>query len=599
TDQRASGKGEMPLFAAQKRRIRHNVEYLDSVATATGVLNTILRQSFIAMKIVDRLRHMLSAKEANTSWMIIGVSLWLATVCNYSLWAKISQLDSGPDYSFILAFSLIITGLGVFTFACLAWGKLLKPVLTAFVLMAASGGYFMQAYGIVIDANMITNVLQTDKREAFDLLNLRMILTVAAFSVPALWIIWRTERGRMTLGKLAGQHMVLAALGSMLAVLSLLLVFQTFASTMRNHKEIRYLINPFNSVYALGKVIAKPFEKNNAVLVKIGEDAVVDETSRGATSPIVILIVGETARADHLGVNGYARDTTPLLSARDDILSFQNAWSCGTSTAESLPCMFSHLGKEEFFDRASNYENMLDVLNRAGVSTTWIDNQSGCKGVCARTVTETMPIKNDDANCYSDGCFDIVTLKSLSEKINEFSRQDKSKGIALMVHQMGSHGPAYYKRSSSDRKKYFPECMTSSLQSCARDEVVNAYDNSIVETDYFISNAIEWIRKEHPDRPVALMYVSDHGESLGERNIYLHGLPYTLAPDAQKRIPWIVWFSTKFKEENGMRGDCLRVLKKDINISHDNYFHTALGLLEVKSQAYREELDLFSQCRKS
>ncbi|MDH1293376.1 phosphoethanolamine--lipid A transferase [Comamonas terrigena] len=549
------------------------------------------------MKIVDWMIGLLKAKEANISWLIIGTSIWLATVCNYPLWMKLSSIDRQPDYLFYLGFSLLISGLGIFIFSCLAWGKLLKYVLSIFVLMAAFGAYFMQAYGVVIDKGMITNVLQTDKREAFDLLNSRMVVTVLFLSIPMLWVIWKTEQPKTRVRHLLGQHLILAALGILISVVSLISVFQAFASTMRNHKEVRYLINPFNSLYAMGKLAADPFKDGSSHLEKIGEDARINDISKTNSSPILILIIGETARSDHLGVNGYYRNTTPLLNSRNDIASFNNAWSCGTSTAESLPCMFSHLNKNDFFDRDSNYENLLDVMNRAGISTIWIDNQSGCKGVCARISTSNIKINLNDKDCYSDGCFDIFSLKKLEQKIDNLSNLNESKGVAVLLHQMGSHGPAYYKRSSSERKKYFPECVTSSLQSCAREDVVNAYDNSIVETDFFISSTIDWIKENYPDRPTAMMYVSDHGESLGENNIYLHGLPYSFAPDSQKRIPWIVWLSEKFMKINDLRSDCFEILERDKRISHDNYFHTTLGLLGIETKIYVKDLDIFTQCR--
>ena len=387
--------------------------------------------------------------------------------------------------------------------------------------------------------------------------------------------------------------------GLLLSILSLMLVFQAFASTMRNHKDVRYLINPFNSVYALGKLSAEPFKRNNNFLVKIGEDAKVIKSKINQDVPIFVLIVGETARADHFGLNGYLRETTPLLSKRDDIITFVNAWSCGKSTAESLPCMFSHLEKDEFFDRNVEYENLLDITQRAGFLTIWIDNQSGCKGVCSRITSEKQEKYEDNDNCGKEGCFDVVMLEKLQLRIDELSKNPQSKGVVVILHQMGSHGPAYFKRSSDQSKRYFPECNTSALQSCDRDEIVNAYDNSIIETDFFIAKTIDWIFEHYPERPAAMMYVSDHGESLGEKNMYLHGLSYAFAPDAQKEIPWIVWFSESLKKVNFIENNCSKLISKDAWLSHDNYFHTVLGLVGLKTDLYNSKLDVFGKCHSS
>ncbi|MDH1255912.1 phosphoethanolamine--lipid A transferase [Comamonas thiooxydans] len=526
--------------------------------------------------------------------MIIGVSIWIAIFSNYYLWLKISKLGEESNISLIISFVFILIGVNIFSISVLGWGWLLRPIASIFVVGAASGAYFMQAYGIVIDSNMITNVLQTDFNEASDLINLQMIFVILLLSLPPLWFIWRRNFSKSTFGKLILQRLMLALLGISIAVVSLIVSFQAFSSTMRNHKEIRYLINPYNGLYAVFKKIDDSQKRKSKDLVKIGEGAYIE----GTIDPIVFLVVGETARSDHLGLNGYLRDTTPLLSSRKDILSFKNAWACGTSTAESLPCMFSHLSREEFFDRSENYENLLDVLKRAGLDVLWVDNQSGCKGVCARIPASNQEIIEGNINCRDDGCFDAAVLNNLQKKIEDLPKPGKAKGTVILVHQMGSHGPAYYKRSSSDRKAYFPECDSSALQTCSRDQVVNAYDNSIRETDYFISNAIDWIKETYPDRPTAMMYVSDHGESLGENNIYLHGLPYSLAPDAQKRIPWIAWFSESFKREKFDENGCAALLDVDAKISHDNYFHSVLGMMNVKSEIYNPDLDIFKKCRK-
>lgn len=551
------------------------------------------------MKTIEDVRNFAFSPAAKSTELILGVSLWVATVCNYPLWEKIYRLDSRLDFGFVFAFMLAITGISISTLSLLAWGKLLRPALSSFVLMAATGGYFMHAYGIVIDSSMITNVLQTDTREAADLMNLEMIATLLALTVPAMWFIWRKEKPRLSPGKTLIQNSILFISGLFLSIISLMLAFQTFASTMRNHKEVRYLINPFNSIYAVGKIAAEPLKKNNSLQVKIGEDAELGKNFGKYAAPVLILILGETARSDHFGLNGYVRESTPLLSKRDDLISFTNAWSCGTSTAESLPCMFSHLKREDFLDRRDNYENLLDIIQRAGLKSIWVDNQSGCKGICDRITSVKQETYKDNKNCGEEECFDVVMLEELQGRIDALSKDSPGKGVVVILHQMGSHGPAYFKRSFGERKRYFPECNTSALQSCTRDEVTNAYDNSIIETDYFISKTIDWINEIYPERPTAMMYVSDHGESLGEKNIYLHGLPYAFAPDAQKKIPWIVWLSESFKDMNLIESNCLGQMNNNIFISHDNYFHTALGLANVKSKLYSSNLDIFEKCRLS
>lgn len=530
--------------------------------------------------------------------LIVGTGLWVAVVCNFPLWKRIYNLEEKLDIPFILAFALLIAGLSIALLSILAWGKILKPVLSIFVLAAAAGAYFMNAYGVVIDKNMLTNVLQTDTREAADLINIQMLFIVMALSAPAIWFIWRNERSHLSFSQMIFRNSGMFALGLIVAVASLMLVFQTFSSIMRNHKDVRYLINPLNSIYALAKITVDPLKKTNTELVEIGEDANVVDNIGGMDLPILVLVVGETARADHFQFNGYERETSPYLSKREDIISYSNAWACGTSTAESLPCMFSHLKKEEFFDRDNNYENLLDVLQRAGLNTIWIDNQSGCKGVCARIDTINQMVSKENPSCYVDGCFDVAMLEGLQSKIEKLSINKNSNGVVVVLHQMGSHGPAYFKRSSSERKKYFPECSTSALQSCSKSEVVNAYDNSIIETDYFVSKTIDWLTSNYPRRSTAMMYVSDHGESLGENNIYLHGLPYAFAPDAQKMIPWIVWFSSSFKNSGPFKEECIEKLDGKEKITHDNYFHTVLGLLNVSTSLYSSDLDVFGKCRR-
>ena len=535
------------------------------------------------------------------AWLVVLVSVWLATACNVPLWREVAAL---PDHtglrgaSFGLAFAVIVAAGNVALLSLLAWGRGLKPALVLVVLMAAFGTYFMLSYGIVIDASMLTNVLQTDVREAGDLLNWRLAATVLALAAPPLW--WLLQRPVRPLGALRHvAHNGLLLLGAVVVlVASLLLVFQDFASTMRNHTQLRYLINPLNSVYALGHIATKPLRIDTSTMLPLGRDAQLGASYAGQTKPpLLVLVLGETARSANFGLNGYARPTTPLLSARSDLVSATNAWSCGTSTAASLPCMFSHLGRDGFEGRKTNSETLLDVLQHAGLAVLWVDNQSGCKGVCDRVAQTSTTALKDPALCPDGECSDPIMLKVLEERITALPAEQRARGTVVVLHQMGSHGPAYYKRSDASLKRFGPECTSNALQECDQAQVVNAYDNSIVATDHFLNATIQWLETQADKAQTAMVYVSDHGESLGEGNLYLHGLPYAIAPDVQKQVPWITWLSPAMQSRSGVATACLQKDLAQRRITHDGYFHAVLGLMDVQSTVYQAEQDIYAPCR--
>ena len=402
------------------------------------------------------------------------------------------------------------------------------------------------------------------------------------------WGRWPRRLGRNLLGGL---------LGLVLVVVAVLASFQPLSSTMRNHKQLRYLLNPLNSLYALGMVASEPLRRNDRVLLPLGTDARLGAShGGGAKPPLLLLVVGETARAGNFSLNGYARPTNPEL-AMLPVVSWRNAWSCGTNTAASVPCMFSHLGREAYGSRKANHENLLDVAQRAGMAVLWLDNQAGCKGVCARVPNvETSALKHPTL-CPDGECFDPIMLDGLDARIAALPEAQRSKGVLLVMHQMGSHGPAYFKRVPADRKPFQPECRTNNLQDCSREQLVNAYDNTIAYTDHFLAQAIGWLQQRQAANDTALLYVSDHGESLGENNLYLHGLPYAIAPDVQKRVPWITWLSPGFTQRSRLDLACLRG-RADAEVSHDHYFHSVLGLLDVQTGAYDPKLDAYAACRR-
>lgn len=521
-------------------------------------------------------------------------TVWLVTLPNIPLWRQLAQLPEITGLRgmlFGLGLAVGIAGLTHALLSLLNWRWLLKPVLTLFLMSAASGAYFMWSYGIVIDANMIINVMQTDPREASDLLNWRLLLSLSVLGALPVWWLWRQPVRTLSWSRRLGVNL-LSFVGSLaIVVISLLLIYQDFASVMRNHTQLRYLINPLNSFYAIGRVVAQPLERDNSKVEPIGQDARL-MLPAGAAPATVIVVVGETARAGNFGVNGYERDTTPRL-AREDIVSLRNVWSCGTSTAASLPCMFSHLGKEAYEKRSTNHESLVDVLQHAGLGVLWVDNQSGCKGVCARVPSISTTGLKVSPHCDTGECHDEVMLHELDKHIAALPAERRAKGVVVFMHQMGSHGPAYHKRAPAAFKRFQPECASNALQQCERQQVVNAYDNTIAYTDHFLAETIGWLKKR--PGPTAMVYLADHGESLGENNLYLHGLPYAIAPDVQKRVPWITWVSPGFAQQRGLQKACLQD-KLMTEIRHDHFFHSVMGIAGVQSGEYKPGLDIYGSC---
>jgi len=536
--------------------------------------------------------------------LIAVTSLWMATLGNWPLWQQLVELGllrGASGWGLGLALVAIIAGTLVALQSLLAWRLTLKPVAIVLLLSTAAGAYFMLTYRVMIDSTMLVNVLQTDPREAADLFRPSMLASLLLGGALPAWWVWRwpVRYGRWPRRLLLNTLKI--SLGLVLVVVAVMASFQSLSSTMRNHKSVRYLINPLNSVYALGVIASQPLRRDDSTLLPLAEDVRLDPARAGSSArpPLLLLVLGETARTANFGLNGYARPTTPELAKiaqTEPLVSWRNAWSCGTNTAASLPCMFSHLGREAFADRKVNHENLLDVAQRAGLAVLWLDNQAGCKGICDRVPNVNTNSLKDAKLCPDGECFDEILLQGLDERIAALPAAARARGVLLVMHQLGSHGPSYYKRAPPAFKRFLPECTTNVLQDCSTEQLVNAYDNSIVYTDHLLASAISWLRQREAINSTALVYLSDHGESLGENNLYLHGLPYALAPDVQKRVPWISWLSPVFASEQGLDLACLQA-RVEAPLLHDHLFHSVLGLLNLQTSVYQRDLDAYAPCR--
>jgi len=479
----------------------------------------------------------------------------------------------------------LITLLFIYLF-CLP--VIIKPVCIFLLMGGAVSAYFMDTYGIVIDREMLRNALETDSRESMGLLSFKLVAYMFVIGVLPSWLILKVKIAwgnpwREGLSRLLTTFIALAI--SLLIILSLSAYYSSF---FRNHKEVRFLANPLGFVNA-GISLARETNKTPLTMESISMGAVLGSGILQQSKPVlVILVVGETARAASFGVDGYARNTTPLLS-QQNILYFNKFLSCGTSTAVSLPCMFSTLSREEYKDAvAKSRHGLLDFIQTAGIDVLWRENNSGCKGVCDRVPTESFEQAPLPQWCNDGNCYDEVLLHDLSSKIS-------GNNQVIVLHQNGSHGPAYDQRYPESMRFYTPVCTNNQLQQCTREEVVNAYDNTIRYTDYFLNQLIEWLIAQQKTHNVAMIYVSDHGESLGENRLYLHGMPYTIAPEFQTRVPFIFWASSDFYQDRGLSKDCLSGFRNSA-FSHDNLFHSLLGLVDIQTKYYQQKLDIFASC---
>jgi lipid A ethanolaminephosphotransferase len=481
-------------------------------------------------------------------------------------------------------------------FGAFAMPYVFKPAATILLLVSAVASYFMDEYGTVIDAGLVRNIVETNATEVRDLLTFKLAAYVfLAGALPAL-LLWCVHLDYRPFGRELLTKTVATLLSLTIVVLAFLPFTNNFLSVFREQRQLLYFLSPVNSLNALYKYVEKRNSGAPPKLITLGEDARKSEAWLGRKGrSLTIIVVGETARAANFSLNGYPRPTNPRLSQIPGLINFPQAYSCGTDTAQSLPCMFSNSGRAKFDpNRAARQENLLDVVQRAGFAVRWHENQSGCKGVCVRVPTEVL-VEAKPRRFYEIGDgLDETLLRDLPDRIKALDRD----GL-FVLHMMGSHGPAYYKRYPARFESFKPACKEAQFSRCSRDEIVNAYDNTIVYTDHVLGELIALLQEE--DRqglPTALIYLSDHGESLGESNLYLHGMPYVLAPQVQKHIPMLVWLSPRYQQVFAVDPACL-LQKREQKVSQDNLFHSILGLLDIETQVYDAKLDVFAGCRRS
>ncbi|QXI07652.1 phosphoethanolamine--lipid A transferase [Pseudomonas tensinigenes] len=538
---------------------------------------------------------MLKLKAVRPEWVTLIASAFLLLGCNVVLWQHLFEITAadGNGLAMRLAFGVMILAAFNIVLTVLAFRPVLKPLLTLIFLISAGVAYFMSQYGVMIDAGMFRNFAETNATEVRDLLSWKLFAYILLLGVLPSLLLWKVPVNyrrwhRELISKVIVSVVSVAVIGAVALV-----NYQGLSSLFRNHHEIRLMLVPSNYIGASAGYLREQVVSAQQPFIKIGEDARRNpEVQLQPRRSLTVLVVGESARAENFGILGYDRDTTPQLDKEAGLIAFTDVHSCGTETAVSVPCMFSNMGRKDYdASKAKNEEGLLDVLKRAGIDVIWRDNQSGCKGTCDRVTLQDVSNLKDPALCANSECRDEILLQGLQSFIDHLD-----KDTVLVLHQMGSHGPEYFKRYPKEYEHFTPVCESNALNNCSRESIVNGYDNTLVYTDHVLSSLIDVLRSNQDKVDTAMLYLSDHGESLGEYNLFLHGTPYMLAPEQQKHVAMLAWFSDSYQKAYSVDTHCLQ-MSRDKPLSQDNLFHSMLGLLEVKSKVYQPDLDMFAGCR--
>jgi len=461
----------------------------------------------------------------------------------------------------------------------------IKPILIILLIISSLVSYSTNNFGIVFDHNMITNTFETDTTEFSDLVSFKSFIYLLFFGLLPSCFVLTTKLKKASLKAQLWQRIKAFVIMILIFALLTMSFYKPLSSFARENPDLRMYINPTYYLYSMTKYVGTLFNTSTTPFSKIGLDARINKSSN--KQRLLVMVIGEAGRVDRFSLNGYERQTNPMLE-KEEVVSFQKMKSCGTDTALSVPCMFSSLSRSQYsHEKGKNMSNVLDIISHAGVEVLWLDNNSDSKNVADRITVKDYSLPSVNPICDIE-CRDEGMLIG----IQDFIDTNPEKDMLVVLHTMGSHGPAYYKRYPDSFEVFSPTCQTNQLNECSDEEINNAYDNTIVYADYVLSKLISVLENNTKIAESAMFYVSDHGESLGENGLYLHGMPYLIAPDEQKKVAALIWFNEGLSQLLDL--DSIKE-KIEMPLSHDNLFHTLLGLMNIETEVYEQDMDIFAQ----
>jgi len=542
------------------------------------------------------MRKVLTQRSISILSFIWLLSLYFAFVINFPLILKLKSIIPVLDVHktlFIISIPVALACSLSWIISVLTIRYIEKIILIILLIMSAIMSYTTYNYGVIFDFGMIENIMQTNVNESTSYVNWSLALWLLIFGLIPSYLIYKTNISRPTFFK----EVLLKTASGLISLLIITIIaftyYKDYAFTLRNNHYLEKMITPVHGIYSAGHYYVRKVYRKKIKYQQIGLDARHTSSVKQTNDNLLVLVIGETARSQNFQLNAYPRPTN-FFTQGQSVISFQKVKSCGTATAVSLPCMFSNLGRRKFSVlKADNQDNLLDIVQRAGDNVAWIDNDDGCKGVCKHIKTFTIDRQNNK-DCDAQGnCYD----ESLFEQFDNYIKTADKKDTIVILHLIGSHGPNYFNRYPANHRYFTPDCVRTDIQNCTRHSLINAYDNTIRYTDYIVNQLIERLKNVDKQWNTSLVYISDHGESFGESGLYLHGTPYSFAPKEQTSIPLITWFSPEFIANKSLDYKCLTKKALGTPLSHDNFFHSILGLMDIQTQVYKENLDLFHSCR--
>ncbi len=524
--------------------------------------------------------------------LIVLCSVYFGTVMNYPVLKTIFYLSadvSNPFFAYTAP--ILLTCAFIIIFSLFAWPYFFKPFMFFVVLTSAAALYAEINFHTLFDSTMMESVFETNSSEISFYFNITTFLYLLAFGVlPCLLLLFVriTPYGRWTSAFVSRIGVVLVAIVGIGLIAET--CYKDYASVGRNNHYLNKMVIPAH-IYSGAKYLNKTHFETKLAYKHLGMDAQMTAAPNGKPT-LMVIVLGETARAMNFAYNGYTRDTNPYTKDMG-MIAFQDVSSCGTYTALSVPCMFSNMTRDSYDKpHAAAQDNALNVLQHAGVDVLWIDNDGGDKGVAKKLAYREISSSLKDEDCNGSTCFDAAMLKDAKSFIDN-GAHDK----LLVLHTIGSHGPTYWQRYPDAQAPFQPACNRSDIENCNDAQIRNVYDNTLVYTDYVLAQVVNELKSVSNDYNVMMTYISDHGESLGESGLYLHGTPYAIAPKEQTQVPWLLWMPEQYAEQKGFSKKCLEDKARNSILSHDNLFHSLLGLYGVDSQVHNTELDITQSCQ--